>query len=117
MVRLHQMTRAANSANIQRAYATSLGARKTASYARSGAHGPAPLALHMSAAVSVTDLFDGTPYRTVRPLAVGGMAEVYLVAHRGMGRQFVAKVPRRAMRTASRRPRRAAIALDISIRH
>ncbi len=94
MVRLHQMTRAANSANIQRAYATSLGARKTASYARSGAHGPAPLALHMSAAVSVTDLFDGTPYRTVRPLAVGGMAEVYLVAHRGMGRQFVAKVPR-----------------------
>jgi eukaryotic-like serine/threonine-protein kinase len=48
----------------------------------------------MSAAVAVTDLFEGTPYRTVRPLAVGGMAEVFLVAHRGMGRQFVAKVPR-----------------------
>ena len=48
----------------------------------------------MSAVVAVSDLFEGTPYRTVRPLAVGGMAEVYLVTHRGMGRQFVAKVPR-----------------------
>ncbi|MFZ5896852.1 MAG: serine/threonine-protein kinase [Myxococcota bacterium] len=50
--------------------------------------------LPTSAAIAVTELFAGTPYRMVRPLAVGGMAEVYLVAHRGMGRQFVAKVPR-----------------------
>lgn len=48
----------------------------------------------MSAVVAVTDLFEGTPYRLVRALTAGGMAEVYLVAHRGMGRQLVAKVPR-----------------------
>lgn len=54
----------------------------------------APLGLLMSAVIAVTDLFEGTPYRLVRALAAGGMAEVYLVAHRGMGRQLVAKVPR-----------------------
>lgn len=50
--------------------------------------------LPMSAVVGVTEVFEGTPYRLVRALTIGGMAEVYLVAHRGMGRQFVAKVPR-----------------------
>jgi len=43
------------------------------------------------------DLFEGSPYRMIRPLAVGGMAEVFLVAHRSMGKQFVAKVPHRVL--------------------
>ena len=37
------------------------------------------------------DPFDGTPYRLERPLARGGMGQVYLVEHRQLGRQFVAK--------------------------
>lgn len=39
-----------------------------------------------------TDPFEGTPYRLQRPLARGGMGQVFLVEHRQLGRQFVAKI-------------------------
>lgn len=38
------------------------------------------------------DLFANGPYRTVRPLAAGGMGELFVVEHRELGRTFVAKV-------------------------
>lgn len=37
-------------------------------------------------------LFEGTPYRGIRRLAMGGMAEIVLVEHRQLERQFVAKL-------------------------
>ena len=42
----------------------------------------------------VDDIFEGTPYRLERPLDHGGMGDVFLVAHRSIGKRFVAKVPR-----------------------
>ena len=42
----------------------------------------------------VDDIFEGTPYRLERPLGRGGMGDVFLVAHRSMGKRFIAKVPR-----------------------
>jgi len=39
-----------------------------------------------------SDPFEGTIYRLVRPLAHGGMGQVFLVEHRQLGRQLVAKV-------------------------
>jgi len=38
------------------------------------------------------DPFAGTAYRSVRRLAAGGMGEVFVVSHRELGREFVAKV-------------------------
>jgi serine/threonine protein kinase len=38
------------------------------------------------------ELFADTRYSTIRRLAAGGMAEVFLVLHREMGREFVIKV-------------------------
>jgi len=38
------------------------------------------------------DAFAGTSYRVVRPLGRGGMGEVFLVEHREMGRELVAKL-------------------------
>jgi len=38
------------------------------------------------------DPFEGTAYRVVRRLRAGGMGELYLVEHRGTGRQVVAKL-------------------------
>src|SRR5512142_2425378 len=38
------------------------------------------------------DPIEGTPYRLEQPLARGGMGQVYLVEHRQLGRQFVAKI-------------------------
>lgn len=38
------------------------------------------------------DIFANSPYRTVRPLAAGGMGELFIVEHRELGRKFVAKV-------------------------
>ena len=38
------------------------------------------------------ELFAGTSYRFLRRLASGGMGDLYLVAHRDTGRQWVAKV-------------------------
>lgn len=40
----------------------------------------------------VPDLFQGTPYRLIRPLGEGGMGAVFLVEHVDLGRRFVAKV-------------------------
>jgi serine/threonine-protein kinase len=45
-------------------------------------------------ATSGSDLFDGTPYRTVRRLGSGGMSNVFIVAHRELEKEFVAKVLR-----------------------
>ncbi len=41
---------------------------------------------------STGDPFEGTPYRLERPLARGGMGQVFLVEHRQLGRQLVAKI-------------------------
>jgi serine/threonine protein kinase len=38
------------------------------------------------------DPFLGTPYRAVRRLAAGGMGEVFVILHRELGREFVAKL-------------------------
>lgn len=38
------------------------------------------------------DLFVGTRYRTIKPIAVGGMSEVYLVEHVNLGTYHAAKV-------------------------
>jgi eukaryotic-like serine/threonine-protein kinase len=43
-------------------------------------------------APSEYDLFEGTPYRTVRRLRAGGMGEVFLVEHRTTRRAVVAKL-------------------------
>ncbi|HEY5376467.1 MAG TPA: serine/threonine protein kinase, partial [Polyangiaceae bacterium] len=43
------------------------------------------------------DLFVGTPYRVVRRLGQGGMGEVFLVVHEGIGRQLVAKLLHRRL--------------------
>jgi serine/threonine protein kinase len=40
------------------------------------------------------DPFEGTSYKLVRPLGAGGMSEVFLIAHRELEKQFVAKVLR-----------------------
>jgi eukaryotic-like serine/threonine-protein kinase len=39
-----------------------------------------------------SDLFTGTTYRTLSRIGAGGMGEVFLVDHRELGREFVAKV-------------------------
>lgn len=41
---------------------------------------------------SSSDVFEGTPYRTVTRLAAGGMGEVFLVTHAQLGRTLAAKV-------------------------
>lgn len=43
-------------------------------------------------APALEDIFVATPYRALRRLGAGGMGEVFLVEHRELGRQFVAKV-------------------------
>lgn len=45
-----------------------------------------------SAPPTPEDPFEGTSYRLVRSLARGGMGQVFLVEHRRLGRQFVAKL-------------------------
>src|SRR5690348_6838166 len=40
------------------------------------------------------DAFDGTPYRMVRRLGSGGMSDVFIVQHRELEKEFVAKVLR-----------------------
>jgi eukaryotic-like serine/threonine-protein kinase len=45
-------------------------------------------------ATSGSDMFDGTPYRTVRRLGSGGMSNVFIVTHRELEKEFVAKVLR-----------------------
>jgi len=45
-----------------------------------------------SAPLTPEDPFEGTSYRFVRSLARGGMGQVFLVEHRRLGRQFVAKL-------------------------
>ena len=42
--------------------------------------------------LAAEDPFFGTPYRTVRHLAAGGMGDVFVIAHRQLGREFVAKL-------------------------
>lgn len=42
--------------------------------------------------VSTSDPFEGTSYRLIRPLARGGMGQVFLVEHRELGRECVAKL-------------------------
>ena len=44
------------------------------------------------AGAAVSDPFDGTPYRLRRHLASGSMGDVFVVEHRQLGSQFVAKV-------------------------
>lgn len=41
------------------------------------------------------DPFEGTPYRWLRLVGGGGMGEVHSVEHRGLGVDFIAKVPRK----------------------
>lgn len=41
-----------------------------------------------------SDAFQGTPYKLVRRLGSGGMSDVFLVAHRELEKEFVAKVLR-----------------------
>ncbi|HKO50299.1 MAG TPA: serine/threonine-protein kinase [Polyangiaceae bacterium] len=43
------------------------------------------------------DVFAGTPYRVVRRLGQGGMAEVFLVVHEELGRHLVAKLLHRRL--------------------
>ena len=43
------------------------------------------------------DVFSGTPYRLVQRLGAGEMGEVFLVEHRELGREMVAKVLRRRL--------------------
>src|SRR5215204_3471366 len=43
-------------------------------------------------APSEYDVFEGTPYRTIRRLRAGGMGEVFLVEHRTTRRAVVAKL-------------------------
>lgn len=42
--------------------------------------------------VETSDPFEGTPYRLIRRLARGGMGQVYVVEHRELGRECVAKL-------------------------
>lgn len=49
-----------------------------------------------------TDPFRGTAYRGVRQIGAGGMGEVFLVLHRELGSEFVAKVLRSELRGDAR---------------
>jgi len=46
----------------------------------------------LTAQAEVSDPFEGTSYRMIRKLARGGMGQVYVVEHRELGRECVAKV-------------------------
>ncbi len=46
---------------------------------------------------AAADPFEGTAYRLVRPLAQGGMGEIFLVEHRELRRAFVAKTLQNAL--------------------
>jgi eukaryotic-like serine/threonine-protein kinase len=47
---------------------------------------------HTGPPTGFEDVFVGTPYRALQRLGAGGMGEVFLVEHRELERQFVAKV-------------------------
>lgn len=51
-----------------------------------------PLATPQSPEIEISDPFEGTAYRMVRRLARGGMGQVYLVEHRELGHECVAKL-------------------------
>jgi eukaryotic-like serine/threonine-protein kinase len=53
-----------------------------------------PLPPLESPEVETSDPFEGTPYRMIRRLARGGMGQVYVVEHRELGRECVAKLIR-----------------------
>jgi eukaryotic-like serine/threonine-protein kinase len=48
----------------------------------------------VGSATSGTDMFEGTPYSAVRRLGSGGMSNVFIVKHRELEKEFVAKVLR-----------------------
>lgn len=45
-----------------------------------------------SSPCNIVDPFDGTPYRMIRPLARGGMGQLYLIEHRERSGEWVAKL-------------------------
>lgn len=45
-----------------------------------------------SAPLNIIDPFDDTPYRMIRPLARGGMGQLYLIEHRERSGEWVAKL-------------------------
>src|SRR5947207_1516480 len=58
-----------------------------------------PASASPGAAALPNDAFEGTPYKLVRRLGSGGMSDVFLVAHRELEKQFVAKVLRAELAT------------------
>jgi serine/threonine protein kinase len=58
---------------------------------------PAPDLITGTPRAFAEDPFEGTAYRSKGRIAAGGMGEVFLVEHRQLGREFVAKIPHQSV--------------------